>query len=504
MKTTKRLAWALAIVGLLCAGVVVAQAPTGNVYGTVTDTDGSALPGVTVTIGGIGADRTAITDASGQYRFLALDPGQYTLKAELDGFGVIEYPAVDVRVARNTTVPLVLQAAIEEVITVTSESPLLDERRQSQGTTITQVELEKIPTARDPWSILSQTPGVVVDRVNVGGSESGQQSSFTASAVSDDENDFLMDGIQVTDMAAVGASPGYYDFDQFVEMQMSTGGTDVTKNTSGVSVNLVTKRGSNEFRGSARFNQTEAGGYFGGALKQSQPNTTSDLAPGQGPLVGAQIRNIQDVGFEAGGSVVRDRFWLWGSWGQNDIKQNAASGTADDTVLENSALKANAQITDGNSAVASWNNGNKQKFGRGAGPTRPDETTWNQRGPTAVYRFEDTQIFSPSVFGTATYSIVDGGFALAAKGGAGPSAPETWRDANNVWRDSYQSGFSSRPGSEIKLDSSFFTNSGSLNHEIKVGGRFREFESRSEFSYGGRNIFTEVAQGPAARDHALE
>ena len=57
----------------------------------------------------------------------------------------------------------------------------------------------------------------------------------------------MMDGVQITDMSATGSSPSYYDFDQFAEMQFTTGGTDVTKSTGGVSVNLVTKRGSNEF-----------------------------------------------------------------------------------------------------------------------------------------------------------------------------------------------------------------------------------------------------------------
>ncbi len=493
--STHSMAWTVALAALLLSvaftSAGIAQAPTGNIFGTVTDTDGEALPGVTVSLSGIGADKDVITDEQGQFRFLALDPGAYTLAAELDGFGSIEYPGVDVRVARNTTVPLVLQSAVEETITVTSESPLLDERKLQQGTTITQVELEKIPTARDPWSVLNQTPGVLVDRVNVGGSESGQQSSFVGAGVSDDENDFMMDGVQVTDMSAIGASPGYYDFDQFAEMQFSTGGTDVTKNSSGVSVNLVTKRGTNEFRGSARFNLTEAGGYFGGALKQSQPDIDQFLDTDQDSLTGAQIRRIEDIGFEAGGALITDRLWLWGSWGQNDIQQNAASGTADDTILENSSIKANAQLGASNSAVASWNNGNKQKFGRGASTTRPDETTWNQRGPTAVYRFEDTHIVNSNLFVTGTYSIVDGGFQLGAKGGVGPTGPNVWRSIDNVWHDSYLSGFSSRPGDEFKADASYFVTTGSLNHELKVGGRFRNFQSRSEFSWPGNNTFTE-------------
>ncbi|MEM6702432.1 MAG: carboxypeptidase-like regulatory domain-containing protein, partial [Acidobacteriota bacterium] len=160
---------ALIALMLVVPALAFAQAPTGNVFGTVADKDGAALPGVTVTLSGLGAPRTQITDSQGQFRFLALDPGTYSIKAELEGFGAIEYPGVTVSVNRNTSIPLTLTAAVEETITVTSETPLLDERKLQQGTSISQVELEKIPTARDPWAILNQTPGVLVDRVNVGG-----------------------------------------------------------------------------------------------------------------------------------------------------------------------------------------------------------------------------------------------------------------------------------------------------------------------------------------------
>ena len=506
MKNLRTITVLLALVGMLIAPATFGQAVTGNVFGEVTSADGEALPGVTVTLQ-TSPPKTQTTNAQGQFRFLGIDPGAYDLGATLDGFGSVQYPDVTVSIGRNTTINLTLSPAVEETITVTSETPLLDERRLAQGAQITQTELEKIPTARDPWAILNQTPGVLVDRVNVGGNESGQQAAFRAQGVSGDENDFLVDGISITDMRATGASPTYYDFDQFAEMQFTTGGTDVTKNTSGVSVNLVTKRGSNEFRGSARFYNTKAGGYFGGKLEQSQPDVSAGdlgdngstkqcLSGDSNPACtetfsGAQIREIEDMGFEAGGAAVRDRLWLWGSWGQNDVQQNAASGTADDTILENQSLKVNAQITQNNSAVASWNNGDKQKFGRGASTTRPDETTWNQRGPSAVYRFEDTHVFNSNLFVTGTYSIGDFGFSLNAKGGTGPNAPMAVQEADGVWRQSYLSGFADGPNDEFKVDGSYFFNSGSVSHELKVGGRFRTYDSYSAFGWPGGNIFTD-------------
>ena len=485
------------ILCLLVVGMASGQNTTGNLYGTIVDESGSALPGVQITVSGIGADRTQFTDASGSFRILALDPGAYDVTAVLDGFGGLSYPDVAIRLGQNTDLPLTLGAALEETITVTSESPLLDERQIRPGTNVSQIELEKIPTARDPWAILSQTPGVIVDRVNVGGNESGQQANFRAQGVSSSQNDFQMDGAEITDMRATGASPTYYDFDQFAEMSFTTGGTDVTKNSSGVQVNLVTKRGTNEFRGSARFYNTAATGYFGGALKAAEPNIEGEFytSNGQTALAGARVRKIEDFGFEAGGAAIQDRLWFWGSWGQNRIGQNAASGTADDTLLENTVIKANGQVTDSNSMVGSFNNGDKLKFGRGAGTTRPPATTWNQRGPSAQYRLEDQHVASSNLFFTGTYSHGDFGFALLARGtradsnGLHPGALDPQRD-EGIWANNYLSGATSSPNDLFKVDGTyFFTSGASATHELRFGGRFRSYENNSVFNWGPRDTW---------------
>ena len=116
----------------------------------------------TVTLEGVGAPRVTVTDAGGNYRFPGLDPGTYYIKAELDGFSTVEQPNVIVALNRNTTINFTLSTAVEDVITVTSESPLLDERQLTAGANISNVELEKIPTGRDPWSVMNQAPGVLV------------------------------------------------------------------------------------------------------------------------------------------------------------------------------------------------------------------------------------------------------------------------------------------------------------------------------------------------------
>ncbi|HEV3459345.1 MAG TPA: carboxypeptidase-like regulatory domain-containing protein, partial [Thermoanaerobaculia bacterium] len=157
MKHSNR--WGLAavlatVLSLLGAGAAMAQLQSGNLYGKVSDQTGAALPGVTVTLDTGEAPQIQVTNAQGEFRFLSLAPATYKIKAELQGFSPVEYPHIVINVGRNTNIELTMNSAVEDVITVTSESPLLDEKAIRTGATISQTELQKIPTARDPWTVL--------------------------------------------------------------------------------------------------------------------------------------------------------------------------------------------------------------------------------------------------------------------------------------------------------------------------------------------------------------
>src|SRR5213082_1855434 len=215
------------------------QVQTGNIFGHTQAKDGSMLPGVTVTLTGVGAPQTFITDATGAFRFLNLSPGTYALKAELAGFGTSTRQGITVNIARNADVTMTLNPATSESITVTAEAPLLDVRKAGTGATVTKVELEKVPTGRDPWVILQQTPGVLMDRLNVGGSESGQQSGYVSKGATSSDSSWNVDGVSITDVGALGSTPTYYDFDSFEEMQITTGGSDPRIKTPGIQMNFV-------------------------------------------------------------------------------------------------------------------------------------------------------------------------------------------------------------------------------------------------------------------------
>ena len=227
-----RAAWALAAV--LSAGSASAQVFTGRIDVTVTDTTGAVLPGVTVEVSGP-QTQNAVSDAQGQAHLLNLASGTYQVKASLQGFA--DYLNRSIPVSAGSAIPLRITLGVQgvtEQVQVAAETPIIEPSRQSISTNITNQELQNIPTARDPWVVLQTIPGVIVDRVNVGGSESGQQSNYIAKGATTGDNTWYMDGIPITDMSALGSSPSYYDFDMFQEMQVTTGGTDARQATPGV------------------------------------------------------------------------------------------------------------------------------------------------------------------------------------------------------------------------------------------------------------------------------
>jgi hypothetical protein len=481
------------------AGAALAQLQTGNLFGKVTDQGKAALPGVTVTLATGEAPQVQVSNAQGEFRFLGLAPASYDLKAELQGFESAERPDIVISVGHNTHVELVMNPPFTEKVVVVG-NPLLDEKEFRPGTTVSQNDLAKIPTARDPWTILQSAPGVLVDRVNVGGNESGQQSTYIGPGSFQNQSIWSVDGVVITDMAAIGSTPSYFDFGAFEEMQISTGGSDVTIATGGVVLNLVTKRGTNEYRGSARYLQapgsTESSTSFS---KSSLPIIPTGPSAGQPqPEFGTQFSNkinkVDDWGGEIGGPILKDHIWAWGSYGQQDVSVQtlpsrlSPNGLTDKTKLPTWNAKVNAQVTADNSLTLFGSNNSKQKTGRNAGPTRTLPTAWDQGqfgGKPTILKAEDTQIFSPNLYATVLYSHVYGGFFLNPIGGFSTSSPDAFLDGNGVWQNSFLYEQIKRPQTQEKADASTFFNTGSLSHELKYGAAYRIAESATNVNWSG-------------------
>jgi hypothetical protein len=485
MKVWRGLAICLVAAGLsssvLAQGI---QATSGNLYGKVTDETGGVLPGVTITVSGVGAPRTVTTGNLGDFRFVNIDPGTYSIKADMAGFASVERTNVRVSTGSNTEVTIPMKiSSVAATVTVSGEVPLLDTRKLRTGTNFSNEELKDIPTSRDPWGILQMSAGVLTDNLITGANNNGQQSVFVGKGTNFSANNWNMDGIPITDQAASGGSPAYYDYEAFQEMQMSTGGADPSSASPGVTVNFLTKRGTNDVHGSGRFFVTPS--------ELEAFNTNREIA--ERGLVGTRIANVQDYGVEVGGPAWRDHLWLWGSFGHDEIKKIKATGDPDNTQLENYNVKINAQPIESNALTLFYFRGNKTKQGRlpgGAQSQHPTGTNYNQAGPSHFEKIEDSQVFGSNVFFTASYAYNTIPFNLDPQGG---TAVDVFRDENSVWHNSYQTDHNYRQSHTAQGTGSFFFNTGALGHEIKFGGTYNTFGQRHSRFWPGDGVYGDLS-----------
>jgi carboxypeptidase family protein len=465
-----------------------AQVYTGRIDVTVTDSTGALLPGATVEA--MGPQRAVgVSDTRGEVHLLNLPPGTYVVTAKLSGF--TDYKNENVPVGSGVSVPLTIALGVGGVATaveVTAESPIIDTKKNTVATNVSLDELQNIPSSRDPWVVLQTVPGIIVDRVNVGGAESGQQSAYQAKGADTTDNTWNLDGIAITDMAAVGATPTYYDFDMFQEMQVTTGGADPANPTPGVHLNFVLRGGTSQWRASGRY-------YF--ENEDLQSDNIDEENPGQPPSYN-RIKKYRDYGLEGGGPIIPNRLFAWGAWGKtepalrifnfvNSAGAPCAPGTAgcayqntakDETFLENYAAKVTGEITQKSRATFMYFRGNKEKFGRGASATRPDETTYNQTGPVDVYKVELNQTLGTNLFLSGRYAKTNGGFSLEPRGGRDT---QRYVDDDGVNHNTFGFYLTDRPQDNVAVDGNYFKG----RHELKFGFGWRKAAVTSESGFPG-------------------
>ena len=465
------------------AGFATAQTFTGRIDVTAKDGTGAVLPGVTVDLTGPMATST-VTDSRGEAHFLNLAPGRYTVSAKLSGFN--NYKNDNVPVGAGSVVPLGLTLTIGSLsaaVEVKAETPVLETKKTGISTNVTLDELQNIPTSRDPWVVLQTVPGIIVDRVNVGGAESGQQSTYSSKGARPQDNTWNMDGIAITDMAALGSSPTYYDFDMFQEMQVTTGGADITTSTPGAGMNFVLRSGTNRLRGSGRY-------YFeNSGMQANNADILSNLNSPDQVTSYNRMKSYFDTGFEVGGPIVKDRLWAWGAYGQTEPKLKIytldtsvptfTQTAKDETILKNTSLKVNGDINTATQASFTFFRGDKQKFGRSASAFRPAETTLDQKGPTSMYKGEVNRTISNSVFLTARYAHITGGFSLTPEGGV--TGTSAYRDGNSVFHNTYAFFNTDRPQDTFQIEGTSFKG---IN-ELKFGFGYRKSSVSSDSGWPG-------------------
>ena len=161
-----------------------AQEQTGAITGRATDTSGGALPGVTVSITSpnmIGGARTAVTDEQGVYRFTLLPRGEYTVSFTLPGFSTLNVQGVNLNAGATATINGKMEvAALQESVTVTSQSPTIDLEKAKVAVNWDQQKLDDIPYSRSLTGLVALIPGLYATSLDVGGSSFGTGSGPAA------------------------------------------------------------------------------------------------------------------------------------------------------------------------------------------------------------------------------------------------------------------------------------------------------------------------------------
>jgi hypothetical protein len=443
---------AMLLAGILAAWAIPAHAQAiGSIFGKVTDASGGVLPGVTVTVTGPALQQplTAVTSESGTYQFPSVPIGTFTVTFELASFKKAQRPNVVITTGFNAGVDQKMEIGnMTEEVTISAASPVVDTKKTATGAVFTADILENIPTARDPWQIINMTPGVQAG-LNVGGSSSGQQVGLSARGTGANVQ-WNLEGGSITDLSS-NSSPSYFNSASFEQIQVTTGGGDVSVQSSGLAINLVTKSGSNVFKGSA------VATYENDAM-QGQ-NVTKELFDlGQnGFLSGNPLKRIGVYSAEYGGPIVKNKLWFWGAADKQDINVGVtnffeAGGGAfcqqliaaqksgstalkelatydrlkdvqkclsnDKTVIKDLQWKINYQLNTSNKFQYLFQSDNKYRNARGASSTTQKEATTQQTSdapwklPLPTHSLTHTYIASDRLVFNNQFTYVHGGFFL--------------------------------------------------------------------------------------------
>src|SRR5947207_2767109 len=233
----------------------------GAIGGTVRDESGAVMPGATVTLsspGVIGGDQSTVSDGTGAYHFTRLVPGTYSVKAELQGFRTVIQE--DIRVSADNTSRADLKLAVgdlAETITVAGATPLLDTTSALNQTVLSREVLDSLPTARDIFSIARLAPAITVGKLDVGGKDSLMNSnSVFIHGSTAAQQAFMVDGMDITSYS--GGISFTMDSFAYQEINYQGGNLPAERAAAGVVSNMITKTGTNRFRGSAAVNGTNS------------------------------------------------------------------------------------------------------------------------------------------------------------------------------------------------------------------------------------------------------
>jgi hypothetical protein len=365
---------AVACAMLVMAGLAHAQGSVGGIRGIVRDSTGAVLPGVTVEAASparIGLPATDVTDPRGTYRLENLPVGVYSVTFALQGFATVKQQGIRVEVSRSIELDQTMAvSSLEETLTVTGESPVVDAVHAGTTTNFNQEMLSNIPSSRTQFfDTAAYVPGVKVNSVG----------STTMTIFGSSKNVITYDGVDVT--APGGGTFDYPNYDMMQEFEVKAIGVSAdTAGFQGGQINMVLKSGSNTFRGS--------GSYYGSTNWLLANNTPQELFP-------RHIDHNHDFNYTFGGPLRKDKIWFQYiaehvRRQQTGIGQDPAYGV--EVRIWRPFIKMNAKLTDRDDISVHYNDC-RDHWPGGGSKTSPLETTTVEVGYDPVVTARYTHIF---------------------------------------------------------------------------------------------------------------
>lgn len=362
--------FALLAIALLVASAAVAQT-TGRIVGKVSDPEGQALPGATVTgtSPALQGSRVAVTDASGAFRLLNLPPGTYQVTAALEGYSTVEQPDIRIGIDRTVTLDLTINPAFAGEVTVTGAAPVVDVTKASTGVSVGKDTFEKLPLARDFYAVAQIATGAAADAAGT---------SFYGSTGA--ENQYVIEGLNTTG-AELGIEGKTLNFDFIQEVEVKTGGlpAEYGRLTGGL-INAITRSGGNDFTG-------DVFGFYEGGDLQSDNSTANDRAAWDTQVVNVDSR--YEVGANLGGFFVKDKLWFFGAYTRIE-RQDKTSVIAE---IDGPGAPAVGEVIDADitqdlyAAKLTWrvSNNHNLSFSIFGDPATRDGNLFNISGPSSTW-----------------------------------------------------------------------------------------------------------------------
>ena len=364
----------------------------GELVGKAVDDQGAVLPGVTVTVVGsalMGA-QTAVTNERGLFRFPAVPSGTYKVTFELPGFATLVRDGVVVPVRQTVTLDAEMKVAkLQETVTVTGESPVVDVENAKVGARLDQETLQSVPTSRSIFGSTTVLPGMVMARQDPGGLNAATSTGMIAHGASNYNLNYF--GVTADTPQNYG-SMYYMDYNAAEEISVDTAamGAEIGGG-GGANINIIPKSGSNQLKGNI---------YYSGTTKGLAGDNVDDALRAQGITVGTRLLKLNDINGDAGGPLVRDRLWWFGSARDYTTFEQVINFPKDfKSNLRNYTARVNYQLARGNQLSGFWTYNRKFQPNRGAGTTQPNPIgTINQQSPKNLFNLNWTSVLSQTKF----------------------------------------------------------------------------------------------------------